>query len=99
MGKKSGYRTVKGKMGLFGWVSRIVLVVFNALMIGWVVSLSGNVDEAATRAGLHTEDERVVATGFSIIMIIAVWAAGTVILGIWALLTRPPRTLVPIDDD
>ena len=96
---RTGYRTVKGRMGFFGWVSRVVLVIFNALMIGWGVSVPGKVDEASSRVGLYAEDERAVATGFSIIMIIGIWAAGTVILGIWALLTRPPRTLVPIEED
>ena len=100
MGKKAGYRTVKGKMGVFGWISRIVLVIFNAIMIGWVVSVPGNVDEAARRTGgFYTESEQTAATGISIVLIIVVWAAGTVILGIWALLTRPPRTLVPLTED
>ena len=34
---KKGYKTIKGKMGVFGWISRIALIVWTAVMIGWMV--------------------------------------------------------------
>ena len=88
---KNGYRTVKGKMGVFGWISRIALVLWTIIMIVWLVG-AGDIASDVKTAG------EAIGAGIGITMIIALWMAGTVIFGIWAMLTRPPRTLVPDDD-
>lgn len=87
---KSGYRTIKGKLGVFGWISRIALIGWTVIMVAWMVH-AGNVASDVTTAG------GAVGAGIGIGMIIVLWVAGTVIFGIWALLTRPPKTLVPTE--
>ena len=88
---KKGYRTVKGRLGVIGWISRIALVVWTVAMIGWLWGAGDMASEATSTA-------EQVGVGIGIWMIIIVWMVGTVIFGIWALLTRPARTMVPIDD-
>ena len=83
-----GYRTVKGKLGVFGWVSRVAMIVWTVVMIVWMVA-AGNIASEQTTAG------GALGAGIGITMIIVLWVAGTVIFGIWAMLTRPPKTLVP----
>lgn len=91
MARKKQFRTVKGKLSVFGWMSRIVLVAFTVIMIAWMFHGS-NVASEADSVGAA------IGVGIGFTMIIGIWVAGTVIFGIWALLTRPPRTLVPMDD-
>ena len=91
MAKGKGFRTVKGKLSVFGWAARIVLGGWTVIMIAWMVHAS-NVAEKADSVGA------VIGVGIGVTMIIGIWMAGTVIFGIWALLTRPPRALVPMDD-
>ena len=87
-----GYKTIKGKMGVLGWISRIALIVWTVVMIVWMVG-AGNIASEQTTAG------GAFGAGIGITMIIVLWVAGTVIFGIWAMLTRPAKTLVPTDGD
>ena len=91
MTKKTKYQTIKGKLGVFGWISRIMLIVWTIAMIAWLVS-AGHVASDAKTGGEE------VGAAIGIGLLIGLWVAGTVIFGIWALLTRPPKTLVPIED-
>ena len=90
--RRTKYRTVKGKLGVFGWTSRILLVIWNIAMIVWLVAAGHVASESE-----NVYEEVGAATG--IVALIAVWVAGVVIIGIWALLTRAPKTLVPIEDE
>ena len=92
MARDKGYRTVRGRLGAFGWASRVLLIGWNIAMLAWVVTAGGVASDASSlgeKAG----------AGIGIMMIVIIWVAGTVIIGIWALLTRPPKTLVPIEED
>ena len=91
MAKKANYRTVKGKLGVFGWVSRVLLIGWNVAMLAWMIGGLGVAGDQSSVGG-------VIGAGIGITMIIVLWVVGTVILGIWALLTRPPKALVPVED-
>ena len=91
MNKGLKYKTIRGKLGFFGWASRIALIGWTVAMLAWLVHGS-NVAKDADTAGAA------IGAGLGIGIIIALWVGGTVIFGIWALLTRPPKALVPQDE-
>ena len=80
----------KPRRGVFGTLIKWAFIGFNVLMIYWLVAgmnaASKYVDSAhgdAERAGAT------VGTALGASMIIGIWVAGTIILGLFVLLTRP----------
>lgn len=78
----------KPKRGFFGTVFLWLFILFNILMLIWLVSYWGQIGEGLTTG---TEAEQAgtaiggtIATG----MLLGIWALGDVILGLLALLTR-----------
>ena len=96
----TGYRETRGKTGFFGTIFRILFWGWQALMIFWLITYSGQVaprlDAATSHAG-HAGT--VIGATLAIGTIVFFWLAGSVILGLFALFTRGPKTLVAIDDD
>jgi hypothetical protein len=88
-------RTEKRQRGFFGWVFLITFWVFQLLMVLWFVGgMSAATDTAAS---LTSEAERAGAAIGTVIgasMILAIWAFGTLILGVFALLTRGKKIIV-----
>jgi hypothetical protein len=81
------------RRGFFGWVFLLIFLAFNALMLLWLISYWGELGKVVASG----EAERVgraiggtIATG----MILFVWASGSVITGLLALLTRGRRTII-----
>jgi hypothetical protein len=93
----TGYRETRGKTGFFGTIFRILFWGWQALMIFWLTTYSGQVapklDVATSHAG------HVIGATLSIGTIVFFWLAGSVSLGLFVLFTRGPKTLVAIDDD
>ena len=93
----AGYREIKGKRGLFGHLVLWSFVGFNILMITWLflglgVSTDGYQEmTAADQAGTA------IGTGIGAVMIFVIWAIGDINLGIPLLVTRPSKTLVPVE--
>ena len=87
-----GYKTIREKLGVFGWISRIVFLGFTLLMLYWIFVHGGNVaQDVDSTAGA-------IGVGIGITALVIIWLVGTVIFGIWVLLTRPAKTLVPKDE-
>lgn len=87
-------RTETRKRGIFGKIILLLFWLFNGLMLWWLVSVLGmtgtEIGAAAnenTRAGLAIGGT--IATG----MILLIWMAGAVILGLLVLLT-PGKTII-----
>jgi hypothetical protein len=82
------------KRGFFGWVFLLIFLGFNALMVAWLVTYWNLIGDHLTsgseagRAGAAIG--ATVATG----MIFFFWAAGAVITGLLALLTRGQKTYI-----
>lgn len=82
------------KRGFFGWMFLLLFLGFNALMAAWVVgywALLGegiNSSDAAIAAG--TAIGGTIGTG----MLLVLWALGSVITGVLALVTRGRKTIV-----
>lgn len=95
MAQKQTYQEVRGKLGLFGWVWRILLAIWQALMIGWFVSYLSAVApmvDAGGAKGAGAVLGGTIGVGF----IVAIWVGGTVIFGLFVLLTRRTKALVPV---
>jgi hypothetical protein len=88
-------RTEKRKRGLFGWVFLILFWGYNALMaFSFWAGLTGNSNRMAT---LSTDAERtgfMAGTAIGAGMILIIWAAGALILGLFVLLTQGKKVIV-----
>ncbi len=75
------------------------LLLFNIIMLIWVISGVASTSGNATNCGTLTQDEcnaaKNVGVGLGITALIIVWFLGFVVLGIIALLSRPHRRLCP----
>jgi hypothetical protein len=81
------------KRGFFGWIFLILFVLFNLGMLAWLVAywnlLAGsNAASDAERAG--TIIGGTIGSG----LLIFIWVAGAVILGLFAILTRGRKSIV-----
>ena len=93
------YKEVRGKLGFFGFVSRLVFLGWQALMVGWFLSYTAEVApivEGASTAAQQFGANLGVALSWGLILFF--WVGGSIILGMFVLFSRPPRMLVPSDD-
>ena len=98
VGKNTGYQEIRGKLGFFGWVWRILLTVWQVAMIAWIVSYVTTVAPMVEAGGAEGTGAAIGGT-IGVGMIIAIWVAGTVIIGLFVLLTRRTKAIVPIQPD
>ena len=82
------------KRGFFGWVFLLIFLGFNALMLAWLVSywnlVGGHLTSGTDAGRAGTAIGATMATG----VIFFFWAAGALITGLLALLTRGRKTYV-----
>lgn len=81
------------KRGFFGWVFLILFILFNLFMLAWMI---GGMS-AATNTVVTGEAEqagRAIGTALGAGIILFIWLAGAVILGLFALLTRGRKTII-----
>ncbi len=93
--KKAGYQEVRGKLGFFGWMPRILLLVWQVAMIAWFFSYSAKV-APMVEAGGASGAGAAIGGGIGVTLILIVWAGGTLVLGIFVLLTRRTKAIVPV---
>lgn len=95
---KMGYREVRGKRGFFGHLLLWLFIGFNVLMAIWLVTGMQAATEGYQQMSSAGQTGAAIGAGIGFFMIIIFWAVGDVILGIPVLLTRPSKTLVPVED-
>ena len=94
-----GYQLVKEKMSFMGRISRIllwgwqILIAIFFFMYMSEVSPLLNTDSDAELAGA------VIGMGLSWGLIGMVWFAGTIVLGLMTLFTRPAKALLPVTQE
>lgn len=87
---KCGFTLRKLVRSTFGKVVKWTFIGFNVLMLVWLVGGVGSASQAVNQA--HSQAERAgaaIGTGIGAMLIIFLWVAGAVVLGIMTLLTRP----------
>jgi hypothetical protein len=70
------------KRGFFGWVFLLIFLLFNAFMIGWLITYWNAVSGVTVGSTIGTG------------IIFFFWTAGAVITGLLAILTRGRKTYV-----
>lgn len=81
------------KRGFFGWVFLLLFFAFNAFMVLWAY----HAVQAASLINAQTQAEAagaVVGAGLAGGVIVFLWLAGAVILGLFAILTRGRKTVI-----
>lgn len=87
-----GHPIRKPKRGFFGKLFKWTFILFNGLMLIWLISYFAQLGELSE--DLNTDAERAgAAIGGTIgtSMIMTVWVIGDVILGLFTLFTRPSK--------
>ena len=87
-----GHPIRKPKRGLFGKLFKWTLILFNILMVAWLLSYFNVIGEQMSSAASDAEQAGTAIGGtLGVGMILSVWVIGDIILGLAALLTRPKR--------
>lgn len=89
---KCGAKLRKPKRSMFGKIVKYSFIGFNILILLWLVFVIGGASESITRAGSDAEQAgAAIGTGLGAMVIIFIWVAGDVVLGLMTLLTRAKR--------
>jgi hypothetical protein len=83
----------KRRRGFFGWVFLLVFLGWNALMVVWLLSYAVDVSGIETMNAAE-ETGKNIGVSIAVSMILVIWALGSIITGILALLTRGSKTVV-----
>lgn len=93
-------RTERRKRGIIGWFFLLVFLAFNALMLAWLIGAGNLMGESA--AGLTSDAEKAghaIGAALGVGMILSIWAAGDIILGLFVLLTKGRKTIIETTAD
>ncbi len=89
---KCGAKLRKPKRSLFGKLVKYAFIAFNILMFLWMIFGIGGAAETIETAGSEAEQAgAAIGTGLGAMMIIFIWVAGDVVLGLMTLLTRAKK--------
>jgi len=89
---KCGATLRKPKRTIFGKLVKWSFIGFNILMLLWMIFGIGGAAETIDTAASDAEKAgAAIGTGLGAMMIIFIWVAGDVVLGIMTLLTRPKK--------
>ncbi|MBS0057484.1 MULTISPECIES: hypothetical protein [Yersinia] len=85
-----GHQLRKPKRTFFGKVIKWSFILFNLLMIYWLVAGVGSTGEVMQNAGSDAERAgAAIGTGIGMMMIGTIWVIGDIIIGMLVLFTRP----------
>ncbi len=88
--QKCGFQLRKPKRTIFGKIVKYCFIGFNILMLWWMVAGMSSASKVITKTGSQAEQAgAAIGTGIGAILIIGIWVAGDIILGLFTLLTRP----------
>ncbi|MFG1418919.1 hypothetical protein V5F38_12205 [Xanthobacter sp. V0B-10] len=81
------------KRGFFGWIFLLIFLLFNAVMVLWLISYLGSLSEVTAVSEAEKAGRAIggtIGAGF----LLVVWALGAVITGLLAIVTRGSKTIV-----
>ncbi len=81
------------KRGFFGWIFLLLFIAFNLIMLAWLVSYWNVLSNSAATTDAEKVGTAIGGTIGSGILL-AVWALGDIILGLFVLLTRGRKTII-----
>ena len=84
-----GYQLNKPKRTFIGKVALWIFILFNVLMAVWIWGgISGNVEDMENMSDAEAAGAAI-GTGIGGMILFIIWVFGDIILGLFALLTRP----------
>lgn len=84
-----GFQLRKLKRGFFGKLFKWTFILFNALMLWWMVAGMGAVSEHVNRGSSAEQAGAAIGAGIGFTLILGIWFVGDAILGLFVLFTRP----------
>ncbi|HTO29626.1 MAG TPA: hypothetical protein VL202_00380 [Pararhizobium sp.] len=81
------------KRGFFGWIFLILFILFNLLMVWWLLAYWSSLASTTSASDAEAAGKAIGGTIGSG-MLIFLWAAGDVILGLFVLLTRGRKIII-----
>lgn len=88
-------RTETRKRGIFGWIMLILFWGYNAVMaLSLFAGISATSEQGATAVTDAQQAGHAIGTAIGVSMILGVWVAGAIILGLLVLFTRGKKTIV-----
>lgn len=82
----------KAKRSFLGKLCKWSFILWNILMIVWLVSGLGSSAEVYNSAASQAEQAgAAIGTGIGVMMILTLWVIGDIILGLFVLFTRPKK--------
>jgi hypothetical protein len=88
-------RTEKRVRGVGGQIAKWLFIIFNVLMLLWMISGLVMVGNTYNAAGSSAEQAGTAIGGaIGMGMVIALWAFGDVVLGIFVLLTKGKKVII-----
>ena len=87
---KCGVRLRKPKRGFFGTLFKWTFILFNILMLIWLIAGLGGAGDVINNAGSEAEQVGAsIGAAMGATLILTIWVIGDVILGLFVLFTRP----------
>lgn len=87
---KCGFVLRKAVRSFFGKVCKWSFIIFNVLMLIWIITgVGGAANHASQIQGESARAGAAIGTGIGIMLILALWVMGDIILGLLVLFTRP----------
>jgi len=95
----TGFKEIRGKRSVTGKIMLFLFLAFNVLMVIWLIDALGNLGELVARPLTEAEEVGLgIGAGIGLTFLFFIWVLGDIILGIPVLITRPSKTLVPIEN-
>jgi hypothetical protein len=85
---KCGYQINKPKRGIFGKIIKWSFIIFNILMLWWMIASVGTSTEGMEAMNEAQKAGTAIGAGLGAMMIMTVWVIGDIILGLFVLFTR-----------
>ena len=82
----------KPKRTIFGNIVKWSFILFNVLMLVWIIAGVGGGNDAVDNADSDAEAVgAMIGTGLGVMLLLVIWGIGDLILGLMFLFTRPSK--------
>lgn len=87
--QKCGVELRKAKRTFFGKLIKWTFIVFNIIMVAWLIGGMGAATEGIETMSGAEQAGAAIGTGIGAFIIVSIWVIGDIILGLFVLFTRP----------
>jgi len=84
-----GFKLNEPKRGIFGKIIKWAFILFNIIMLIWIVGGVGSATEGIEAMDGAEQTGTAIGAGLGAMMLVTLWVVGDIILGIFLFFTRP----------